>query len=148
MIKKNKKIIFGAIAVVLITSVLITNVQAYQEQKVHEIYNNTTQHYNFLVFGKGYICDMTINGEEDKIGLLKGCLSIINAPGWSAPENYKLYIFNKNLLKLYTKDSLPKQFTLENFSGVGYIKYINIPRSIDATKYLIIGKAVNLAEKN
>jgi hypothetical protein len=149
MIKKeNKKIIFEAIAIVLITLILTTNVQANQEQKVHEIYINTAQPYNFLVFGWGYICSMTINGEEDKIGLLKGCLSIKNYPGWNAPENYKLYIFDKNSFKLYTKDSLPKQFTLENFSGVGYIIYINIPHVIDATKYLIIGKAVNFAEKN
>lgn len=149
MIKKeNKKIIFGAIAIVLITSVLITNVQANQEQKVHEIDINSVKCYNFLVFGGGWICGMTINGEKEKIGLLKGFLSIKNEPGWGVPENYKLYIFDKNSFKLYTKDSLPKQFTLENFSGVGYIKYINLPHAVDATKYFIIGKAVNLAEKN
>lgn len=149
MIKnENKKIIFEAIAMILVTLILITNVQASQEQKEHEIYINKAQPYNFLVFGIGFISDMTINGEDDKIGILKGCLSIINAPGWNTPEDYKLYIFDKNSFKLYNKDSLPKEFTLENFIGVGFIKYINLPHGIDATKYLIIGKAVNLAEKN
>jgi hypothetical protein len=144
MIKKeNRKIIYEAISMVVILLILITNVQASQEQKEDIIFNDKAPPNRYLVFGYGFIGDMTINGDDYKIGILKGCLSIYNGPGWNAPRGYKLYIFDVFSFKLYTKDSLPTLFTLENFNGIGYINYINIPHGFDATKFLIIGKAVN-----
>lgn len=53
-------------------------------------------------------------------------------------------VYNRIMPKIYTKNTLPEQIILENFVGIGYIKYVNKPHSIDATKYFIIGKAMFL----
>ena len=141
--KKMEKIIFEAVAIALVASILTTNVQAEPKKYQLEKNNDPILPYFYFVFGKGYISEITINGETDKIGSLDGLLSVTNKPGWSSPD-YKFYVFNKTSFKLYTKNSLPEQFTLEQFSGFGYIKYINIPHSMDATKFFIVGKAVFL----
>jgi hypothetical protein len=67
-----------------------------------------------------------------------------NFPGWNAQEYYLFYIYDKKINKLYTKDILPSQFTLQYFKGLGYINFIHIGHVIDATRYSFVGKAKNL----
>ncbi len=141
---KNKKITFKAIAIILIMLLLPTNVHAGPNQFHSDQEKNPKLQYNYLIFGKGYICEITINGETTKIGLLIGDMSIKNKPGWNAPEDYLFYIFDKTSNRLYTKNTLPDQFTLQYFKGLGYINYMHIGHVIDATKYFFIGKATDL----
>lgn len=146
MIKiKNKKIIIEAAAIIVLL-ILSTNIQATPDQCLSECKKGPRVPFAYLIFGMGYISSMTINGETDIKGKLNGDLYIKNEPGWGAPEDYKLYIYNRIMPKIYTKNTLPEQFILENFVGIGYIKYVNIPHSIDATKYFIIGKAMFILE--
>jgi hypothetical protein len=142
--QKMKKIIFEAIASILVTLIIAVNVQADIEKNPTE-YDDPKSSYSYFIIGKGYIGRMTINGQEEKIGKLEGDLHIWNMPGWKSPD-YKLFIFNKNTNKLLNKITLPEVFTLQGFVGFGYIKYINLPHAIDATKYFIIGKALDLLE--
>lgn len=143
--KKMKKIIFEAIALILVTLILALNVQAFTEKNPAEYENDPESSYSYFIIGKGYIGGMNINGQEEKIGKLEGDLHIWNMPGWNSPD-YKLFIFNKNTNKLLNKITLPEVFTLQGFVGFGYIKYINLPHAMDATKYFIIGKAIDLLE--
>jgi hypothetical protein len=88
---------------------------------------------------------MSINEQDEKSGWLEGVLHIWNTPGWKSPD-YKLFIFEKNTNKLLHKKTLPEVFTLQGFVGFGYIKWVSIPHHLDATKYFIIGKAIDLLE--
>ncbi len=143
--KKMKKIIFKAIAIVLVTLIFTVNVRAETDKNPAEYKNDPKIAYCYFIIGKGYIGEMTINDKEENIGKVEGCLHIWNIPGWNSPD-YILFIFNKNTNKLLNKKTLPKEFMLQGFVGFGYITYINIPHSIDATKYFIIGKAIDLLE--
>jgi len=142
--KKMKKIIFEATAIMLVTLILAVNVQAETEKNSVEHENGPEPPYSYFIIGKGYISKMTINGDEDKIGKLEGDLHIENKPGWSAPADYKLFIFDKNTNKFLNKNTLPEDFTLQGFVGFGYMEYENISHLHDATKYFIIGKAIDL----
>jgi len=141
---KNQKIIFEAVTIMLTFLIIAVNVQAETNNFV-EYENLPEPLYNYFIIGKGYIDWMTINGQEEKIGKLEGNLFILNNPGWNSPD-YKLFIFDKNTNKLLNKKTLPEVFTLHGFVGVGYIKYLSLPHAIDATKYFIIGKAIDLLE--
>lgn len=138
-----KKIIFEAATIVLVALILTTNVQAKTEKNSVEHENGPEPPYSYFIIGKGYIGGMTINGQGEKSGKLEGDLHIWNIPGWSSPD-YKLFIFDKNMNKLLNKKTLPEEFTLQGFVGFGYIEWVNIPHHIDATKYFIIGKAIDL----
>lgn len=143
--KKMKKIVFEAAAIMLVTLILAVNVQAETKKNSVEHENGPEPPYSYFIIGKGYIGGMTINGQEEKSGKLEGDLHIWNMQGWNSPD-YKLFIFDKNTNKLLNKKTLPEEFTLQGFVGFGYIKYINYPHAIDATKYLIVGKAIDLLE--
>lgn len=141
---KNKKNIFEAIAILLVISIITTNVQAITEKNPIEHKDNVKPQYYYQIFGIGYISYMTIDEKEDKYGILKGDLYIENEPGWSANINYKLFVFDKNNNTLLTKKTLPGEFTLQNFVGFGLIDFEDMPHYHVATKYFIIGKAVDL----
>jgi hypothetical protein len=141
---KNKKNIFKVVTIIIVISLLATNIYAGPNQQNLVDENEKKSPYNYLIFGKGFINKIFINGKTTKIGLLIGEMSVNNYPGWNAPENYSFYIFDKESNKLYTKDILPKQFTLQYFKGIGYINFIHIGHVIDATRYFLIGKAKNL----
>ena len=144
--KKLKKIIFKAIAIIFTNLILAVNVQAETEKNEVEFENDFELPYSYFIIGWGYIGSMTINDQEDKIGKLEGSLYIWNMPGWKSPVNYKLIIIDKFNNKVFIKNTLPEKFTLIGLIGFGYIQYINIPHHLDATKYFIIGKAIDLLE--
>jgi len=144
--QKMKKIIFEATSIVLVILIIAVNVQAETKKNLLEYENGPELLYSYFIIGKGYISKITINGDEDKIGKLEGKLHIENDPGWSAPGDYQLFIFDKNINKFLNKNNLPKEFTLQGFIGFGYMKYESIPHLHDATKYLIIGKAIDLLQ--
>jgi len=139
-----KKIIFEATAIMLVTVIIAVNVQAETKDKPVENENDYEMPYSYFIIGSGYICHMTINGEENKIGKLEGELHIVNKAGWSTPWGYKLLIFNKNTNKILTKKTLPEEFTLYGFIGFGYMTYEDIPHAHVATKYFITGNALDL----
>ncbi|KYK27598.1 hypothetical protein AYK20_02400 [Thermoplasmatales archaeon SG8-52-1] len=143
--KKLKKIIFETIAIIIVTLILAVNIQAESEKNPVKYKNDPEHQYCYFIIGWGYIGGITINDQEEEIGKLEGILHIWNTPGWSSPD-YKLFIFDKNTNKLLNKKNLPEVFTLQGFVGFGYIKYVNIPHQLDATRYFLIGKAIDLLE--
>ncbi len=144
--QKMKKIIFEVATIIIVILINTVNVQGETKKNLLEYENGPEPPYSYFIIGKGYIWDMKLDGEENKIGILDGNLQIHNKPGWSAPENYKLIIIDKYNNKIFTKSTLPEEFTLLGFIGLGYINYVNIPHQLDATKYFIIGKAIDLLE--
>jgi hypothetical protein len=144
--QKMKKIKFETAAIILVILIIAVNVQAKTETYQLENENNLKFSYPYFIIGKGYIWDMKLDEEKNKIGILDGNLQIHNKPGWSAPENYKLMIIDKYNKKIITKNTLPEEFTLMGFIGLGYIKYVSIPHHLDATKYFIMGKAIDILE--
>lgn len=143
--QKMKKIIFETIAIAIVTLIIVVNVQAETEKNPVEYENNPELPYSYFIIGWGYIGGMKINDQDEKFGKLEGSLDIWNSPGWESPD-YKLFIFNKNTNKLLDKKNLPEVFILKDFVGFGYIKEIDIPHGIIATKYFIIGQALDLIE--
>jgi hypothetical protein len=143
--QKTEKIIFEAIAILFVILIIAVNVQAETEKNPVGYENDHELPYSYFIIGWGYIGGMTINDQDIKIGKLEGSLDIWNSPGWSSPD-YKLFIFNKNTNELLNKKNLPEVFTLQGFVGFGYIEYINIPHGLIATRYFIIGKALDLIE--
>ena len=143
--QKMKKIIFEATTIMLIIFIIAVNVQAETKKDLVKYENAPKPPYSYFIIGKGYIGEITINGQEEKIGKLEGNLHIHNVPGWSSPD-YKLFIFDKNTNNLLNKKTLPEEFTLQGFVGFGYIKWVSIPHHLDAIKYFIIGKAIDLLE--
>ena len=136
---------FEVAAVTLVILIIVVNVQAETKKNLIEYENCPEPPYSYFIIGKGYIGGITINGQDEKSGRLEGNLHIHNVPGWSSPD-YKLFIFDKNMNKLLNKKTLPEVFTLQGFVGFGYIKWVSIPHHLDATKYFIIGKAIDLLE--
>ena len=143
--QKMKKIMCEAAAIILVILIIAVNIQAEIKKDLIEYKNSPQPPYNYFIIGKGYIEWMTINGQEKIIGKLEGDLHILNYPGWNSPD-YKLYIFDKNTNKLLNKKTLPEECTLKGFIGFGYITYLSLPHAIDATKYFILGKAIDLLE--
>jgi len=141
--QKMKKVILEVASTMLVILIITVNVQAETKKNLVEFENNPELPYSYFIIGKGYISGITINGLDEKSGMLEGNLHIHNVPGWSSPD-YKLFIFDKNTNKLLNKKTLPEEFILQGF--VGYIKLVSIPHHLDATKYFIIGKAIDLLE--
>ncbi|KYK33159.1 MAG: hypothetical protein AYK22_01225 [Thermoplasmatales archaeon SG8-52-3] len=141
---KNKKIIFEAVAIIIVILLLATNVYAVPDQHYLVNENEKKPQYNYLIFGMGFIHEILINNKTTKFGILIGEMNVKNYPGWNAPENYSFCIFDKASNVLYSKDILPKEFTLQYFKGLGFINYIHIGHVIDATRYFLIGKAKEL----
>lgn len=143
--QKMKKIILEAAAITLVILIIAVNVQAETKKNLVKYENGPEPTYNYFIIGKGYIGGITINGQDEKSGWLEGNLHIYNVPGWSSPD-YKLFIYDKNTNKLLNKKTLPEEFILQGFVGFGYIKWVSIPHHLDAIKYFIIGKAIDLLE--
>ena len=143
--EKMKKIIFEAATTMLVILIIAVNVQAVTEDNQFEHENNLKFPYSYFIIGNGFIGSMAINDQKDKIGKLEGSLYIWNSPGTNSPD-YKLFIFNKTTNKLLNKKNLPEQFTLQGFVGFGYISEMDIPHGPIATRYFIIGKAMELIE--
>ena len=143
--QKMKKIIFEPATIVLVFLIIAVNVQAMTENNQLEHENKLKYIYPYFIIGNGFIGSMAINDQKDKIGKLEGSLYIWNSPGTNSPD-YKLFIFNKSTNKLLNKKNLPEQFTLQGFVGFGYISDMNIPHGPHATRYFIIGKAMELIE--
>lgn len=143
--QKMKKIIFEAATTMLVFLIIAVNVQAMTENNQLEHENNSRFTYPYFIIGNGFIGSMSINDQKHKIGKLEGILYIWNNPGTNSPD-YKLFIFNKTTNKLLNKNNLPEQFTMKCFVGFGYILEMDIPHGPIATRYFIIGKAMELIE--
>lgn len=137
-----KKIIFKAVAILFVVLILTPNLQAGPDHKQIDKEKDPESSYQFSIFGMGLINFITINGNDHKTGLFKGELYVVNKKGNNIAIPYLLFIKDKTSNKLYTKKTLPEQFTLINFTGLGHIDYTDIPRNgPEYTTFFLVGKA-------
>jgi hypothetical protein len=149
VIKKmnNKKIILGATALILGTMIIISGTQVSSlkiSKSAYELKPEIQHNKNMIFFGFGHISPMTIDGEYDLKGVINGNISIKNkcSNTWLP---YFLLIKDTVMNKIKTKWSLPGEFLLKNFSGIGLINYNWIPRDGPKwTEFFLIGSFENI----
>ena len=138
--KKMKKIIFEATALIFVTMIMISNVQATENKTKHD----NTDNNKIFIFGFGHIDKITVNGNYYYKGKISGNMSIINQKSVTIIP-YFLYIFDFKNGKIGTKIILPKEINIKEFNGYGYLNYYDIPRSkIEFTEYYIFGSAKDI----
>jgi len=113
-------------------------------QKTNEdIEDKAPPQYFILLFGR---CGkITLNNQTDAYGKLKGDLLIYNKHVFGTIENYWILALDKYNNEIHTKQSLPKKFTLIDFTGYGMMRWIAFPHS-PCSQFLIIGKAQYMIE--
>ena len=136
-----KKIIFEATALILGTMIIISGTQVSSlkiYESAYEIQPEAQKNNIMIFFGFGYIESLTIDGKDDLKGVIKGNISIENT-GTAALIPYFLFIKDRVNNKIELKWSLPEEFVLKNFSGVGKIKYYQAPHGPDWEEFFLIG---------
>ena len=128
---KNKKIILEAATLIFGTMIIISGTQV-SSLKVSEseygMQNESKQNNNMIFFGFGHISLITIDGKDYLKGVIKGNISIENSASQTWIPYFLLIKDNvNNLIEL--KWSLPEEFILKNFTGVGMIEFNDIPRN-------------------
>jgi len=135
----EKKIIIGSF-LVLILLLLMPSIPAIQQMTIED---KAPPQYLILLFGK---CEkITLNNQTDAYGKLKGDLLIYNKHVFGTIENYWIFALDKYNNKIHTKKSLPKKFTLIDFTGYGMMRWIPYPHS-PCSQFFIIGKAQYMIE--
>jgi hypothetical protein len=140
---KTKKIIFEAVALTLVIILLAT---AYSESINASFVDNIKskeQQKEYFIMAVGKCKKIQLNGEDTSIGYLKGSLKVYNSHVFGTIENYQIILIDKCENKIMYKQDLPKVFTLNNFKGLGLIKWIPFPHS-PCSKFQFIGTATNM----
>jgi len=136
-----KKIIFEATALILGTMIIISGTQVSSlkiSKSAYELKSEVQQNNNMIFFGFGYIESLTIDGKYNLKGVINGNISIENSrSGTWIP--YFLLIKDRVNNKIELKWSLPEEFVLKNFSGVGKIRYYQAPHGPDWEEFFLIG---------
>jgi len=137
---KNKKIILEATALILGTMMIISGTQVSSLKISKSVYElkSEVQHNNMIFFGFGNIGYITIDGQDDLEGVINGNISIENT-GSGTFVPYFLFVKNTTNNKIKLKWSLPEEFVLKNFCGVGKIDYYQAPHGPDWTAFFLIG---------
>ena len=136
-----KKIIFEAIALIVGTMIIISGAQVSSlkiSKSSYELKSEVQQNNNMIFFGFGHIEKLTIDGKYDLKGVINGNISIDNT---RTPSIIPYFLFIKDRVnhKIELKWSLPEEFVLKNFSGLGKIERWYIPREPDLTEFYLIG---------
>lgn len=139
---KNKNLILKATILTLGTIIFISCTQVLSKnisKSTYELQPSAQQNNNMIFFGFGHIGLITVDGEYYLNGNIKGNISIENTySGTLIP--YFLLIKDKVNKKIELKWSLPEEFVLKNFSGVGIIRHDWIPHSTnDWTEFFLMG---------
>ncbi|MFA5101747.1 MAG: hypothetical protein WC525_01205 [Candidatus Thermoplasmatota archaeon] len=104
----------------------------------YKTYIGAESQYFILLFGR---CKkITLNNQTDDFGILKGDLFIYNERVFGTIENYWIFALDKYNKDTHTKHSLPKTFTLVEFTGYGFMRWIAFPHS-PCSQFYIIGEA-------
>jgi len=104
----------------------------------YKVYIGTESQYFILLFGR---CEkITLNNQTDDFGILKGDLLIYNKRIFGTIENYWIFALDKYNKDIHTKHSLPKTFTLVDFTGYGFMRWIAFPHS-PCSQFYIFGEA-------
>ncbi len=138
---KNNKIILEATALILGTMIIISGTQVSSlkiYESAYEIQSEAQKNYNMIFFGFGNIGCLSNDGKYDLKGVIKGNISIENT-GSGTWIPYFLLIKDTVNNKIKLKWSLPEEFVLKNFSGVGKIEYYQAPHGPDWTEFFLIG---------
>jgi len=138
---KNKKIILEAAALIIGIMIIMSSTQVSSlkiSKSAYEIQPETQQNNNMIFFGFGNIGFLTIDGKYDLKGVINGNISIENTCSGSGIP-YFLFIKNTVNNKIKLKWTLPKEFVLKNFSGVGKIEHYQAPHGPDWTEFFLIG---------
>jgi hypothetical protein len=135
MRKPNEKIIFEVTTLLLGTMIVISSLQI--PKSAYELKSEVQQNNNMIFFGFGNIKNLTVDGKNDLKGVIRGNASIDNSNKIWIP--YFLLIIDKVNKKIDIKWSLPEEFVLKNFSGVGRIIYYPALHSPDWTHFKLIG---------
>lgn len=138
---KNKKIILEATALILGTMIIISGTQVSSlkiSKSSYELESEFQHNNNMIFFGIGNIGLLTIDGKYDLEGVINGNISIENT-GSGTFIPYFLFIKDTINNKIKLKWSLPEEFILKNFSGVGKIYYYQPPHGPDWTEFFLIG---------
>jgi uncharacterized protein YjfI (DUF2170 family) len=126
---KNKNIMLEATVLIIGTILLISGpiVSSMTIPNNGYEFQSESQQNNKIFFGFGHIGLITIDGKDYLKGVINGNISIKNT-GSQTWIPYFLVIKDKvnNITEL--KWSLPEEFILNNFSGIGKINYYDIPR--------------------
>ena len=140
--QKKEKIIFKSVGMLLIFLLIIPNLQAVTNENQLPDKKESESSYQFSIFGMGIINFISINGDDYKNGIFNGELYVVNKKAINYISPYIFFIKDKINNKVYTKNTLPEHFTLVNFSGIGHIDFIDIPRNgPKLTRFFLIGKA-------
>jgi len=144
-----KKIIFETtaqlIAIMILESTIkqATIITSPNLKTNKDITNRMPPQYFILLFGK---CEkITLNNQTDAYGRLKGDLLIYNKHVFGTIENYWILALDKYNNEIHTKQSLPKKFTLIDFTGYGLMRWIPFPHS-PCSQFLIMGNAQYMIE--
>jgi len=137
----NNKIILEATALILGILIIISGTQVSSlkiTESAYKLKSEIQHNNNMIFFGFGNIGYISIDGKDDLKGVINGNVSI-ERTGYSSWFSYFLFIKDLVNNKIILKWSLPEEFVLKNFSGVGKIDYYQAPHGPDWTRFFLIG---------